>query len=406
MRTISLFCLGIVLLYQLTFSTWVKTNWPSDGNISCLIYNGSTLYAGLNRNLFGAFGVYSSTDGLNWTAKNTGLPDSIICIHANGSDLYAGTSRGVYYSGDNGATWSQRNSGLPNDKWLYAFASQGSYVFAGTNAGVYRTSDRGITWTATNSGSMTSNRSVYSLFVLGTTLLAPTDNYVYSTANNGTSWSTFYAVSYIQRFALLGTTIIFGKFSSTGAGVYYSKDGGTTWTASYPYMGSNMGFAIYGGVVFEARLNDVVYPPYSYVYMSRDTAKSWTMVDTTGGFGNRGFVKTCVCTDGTYLYAGTALKGVWRKPLSEIIAVEKSTAVSPSSEIQIFPNPGNPSINIINPSAAPVEISIYSISGKHYDGFILQASSKTTWPNQKDIPSGQYLIKANNASAKVFMLCK
>jgi hypothetical protein len=99
--------------------------------------------------------------------------------------------------------------------------------------------------------------------------------------------------------------------------------------------------------------------------VSHDYATSWASVDS--GFPYL-YSITTLASNGLYLFAGTD-RGVWRRPLSEMI-----TSVAPmTSELplefslpQNYPNPFNPSTTIRYglPHKTAVQLSIFNTLGQ------------------------------------------
>lgn len=98
-------------------------------------------------------GLYTSTDGVNWTqVKNglaTGLKPSATPTEINGT-LYLPTSNmGLWSSADNGQTWTQNNS-LPSDSNVLGVPQVINKVwYLRTANGLYLSINEGKTWTKT-----------------------------------------------------------------------------------------------------------------------------------------------------------------------------------------------------------------------------------------------------------------
>jgi len=88
-------------------------------------------------------------------------------------------------------------------------------------------------------------------------------------------------------------------------------------------------------------------------------------VQTNGPYG--GTVK-CFAVSGTNLFPGTLVGGVWRRPLSEMTSVERSSTDVPTDFglEQNYPNPFNPATNIMYtvPGREYVNLTVYNILGE------------------------------------------
>jgi len=222
----------------------------------------------------------------------------------------------VFLSTNNGTSWTAVNTGLTYPL-VNALAVSGTNLFAGTGRdGVFLSTNNGTSWIAVNTG--LTNLYVYAFAVSGTNLFAGTFGGVFLSTNNGTSWTDVNAglpqSTKVYAFAVSGTNL----FAGTDGGVFLSANNGTSWTAV------NAGLT------------------YPYVYS--------------------------VAVSGTNLFAGTGGRSVWRRPLSEMTAVESLPNEMPGEFVleQNYPNPFNPATTIEYglPSASRVELRLYDILGR------------------------------------------
>lgn len=129
----------------------------SNINAISYLYNGTpaalTIYATESNT-----GVWKSTDnGANWgTApilnKITTSAAVVTDGNSNGNLYYPVDGEGIYKSADKGATWTLFASGaaLPGGRGLNRFNS--STFYAPTYAGFYQSTDTGVTWTKASTG--------------------------------------------------------------------------------------------------------------------------------------------------------------------------------------------------------------------------------------------------------------
>jgi len=110
----------------------------------------------------------------------------------------------------------------------------------------------------------------------------------------------------VSCFAVNGTNLFAG---SIGGGVFLSTNNGTSWTAVNTGLTNTDVFAlaVSGTNLFAGTAGGV--------FLSTNNGTSWTVVNT--GLTNTYVLAFAV--SGTNLFAGTLGRGVWRRPLSEMI---------------------------------------------------------------------------------------
>jgi len=149
----------------------------------------------------------------------------------------AGNPAEVAYSDDNGATWTLANVGTVNGqfatgaKTLFAFNRYD--IWLATSAGyIYHSEDGGANWTAQESGVITSaNYNVIRFVNPNVGYAVAADGVVVKTVNGGTTWGsvTSPGANAITSLAVITTSKLW--VGTTIGGLFYSNDGGTTWTA-------------------------------------------------------------------------------------------------------------------------------------------------------------------------------
>lgn len=199
-------------------------------------------------------GVYRSADGgVTWVPFNAGLPDAeILALAATGPGLvYAGTAHGHVAVRDPGAAaWRDVTGDLPTGL-LYAFAGDPhdpSHLLAGTGAGLYESVAGGGTWirqaltgydqnataiTVGGDGAVHVGTYYGGVWVrppgLGWQLLAPS-----SSGLGG-------RVRALLRDPVVPATL----YAATLYDFHTSRNGGTTWTRTTPYVDAPRGFAFH-----------------------------------------------------------------------------------------------------------------------------------------------------------------
>lgn len=277
-----------MLAGQSVYAQWTQTNGPFGGLISTLNVSGSNLITGTYGGIF-----FSSDNGAHWTERNNGLTNLRVKALANsGNLLYAAAWNELIYSVDEvfrstdlGLNWTKVSStGLTNTD-IRCVCISGSYVFVGTAGGVFRASTSGGNWTAVG----LSNEMVFAMTVSGSYVLASTyntQNYngaVYRTANNGGKWSKSGGLSAsvrIKAFSQLGSVCYAGGVG----GVFSSTNNGGKWVAKNNGLVNNSNTGV-PEVLALAGNGTTVYAGTGYdgsgVFWSSNGGSSWTQTALT-----------------------------------------------------------------------------------------------------------------------------
>jgi photosystem II stability/assembly factor-like uncharacterized protein len=162
----------------------------------------------------------------------------------------------------------------------------GPTLLAGTFSGVYRSTNNGASWVAANSG--LTNLEIRSITSSGTNAFVGTQGGgIFASSNNGVTWSEvnngLTNTTVWRVFALPG--LPGNILAGTNLGIFHSSNGGQTWSS------------ISSGL-----------PPSPS--QSSAIVRVYAINILTDGSGQQ------------YLVAGTEGRGVWKRPLLEIIPVE------------------------------------------------------------------------------------
>jgi hypothetical protein len=207
---------------------------------------------------------------------------------------------------------------LPTDIYVYAFAVSGTNLFCGTQGGVFRWTNNGASWAEGNTG--LTNILASALAVSNANLFAGTyGGGVFRSADNDTSWtpaSTGLTNTFVTALVISDTNL----FAGTNSGVFLSTNDGDNWSQINSGLPASM------------------------------------------------HVRSLVAFS-TNLFAGTYGRGVWRRPLAEMItSVETSPGGTPTAfELsQNYPNPFNPGTTIKYelPASSMVRLSVYDMLGR------------------------------------------
>jgi photosystem II stability/assembly factor-like uncharacterized protein len=315
----------IILIPSRTVNAnWTKTSGINAGSIYSLFVNGRYIFAGT-----GGGGVFISTNnGTSWMAVNSGMPanSNIHSFTVRGSNIFAGTDgRGVFLSTNNGSSWTAVNNGLPANTSVYSLAVNDSNIFAGTFAGgsVFLSIDNGTSWTAVNNG-LPAYAVVYSLTMSGNKIFATASGRVFLSTNNGTNWTAVNnglpGYAFAGRIAVIDSNIFAG---TDGGGVFLSTNNGTTWR---PVNNGLKDSTVWSLVVDRCLV--FAGTKRRGVFFSADDGTTWKAI-------NEGLTDTAnvwsLAVNDSFVFAGADGGSVWRRPLSEMVALTNLTINRPPS---------------------------------------------------------------------------
>ncbi|MGV6829152.1 MAG: VPS10 domain-containing protein, partial [Flavobacteriales bacterium] len=209
----------------------------------------------------------------NWSLSNTGLPEEEIMglsIDVNSNEnnriLFITALKDVYKSTDDGNTWTQVLD-CNGCRFTAVDKFNGNIVYAGGENGLWRSIDAGNSWTDVSHSEMYTNNNAefwdwnyYGVFDIKTDPNNP--NYVYATAlgpnkglfksvNNGATWAKILTDDYMRKVAIVpqDSNLLYatsssafeaGGYNTNSNGVWFSENGGQTWTQqnqemAYPF---------------------------------------------------------------------------------------------------------------------------------------------------------------------------
>jgi len=385
----------------------LDTIWREANNgLSCatvlsLAKSGNTILAGSEN-----VGVSLTTDkGDSWTAINNGITNKKIYSLAVSSigDIFAGTDVGVFLSTNNGINWTAVNSDLRHTYTL-AVSSTGA-ILAGTCVGIFQSTDNGTTWVKFQNG-LPDTFSIRSIITSGSNILAATDEGVILSTDNGTTWTshTNTVGSDVKCLALCGNTIFAG---TAQRGVFSSSDMGKNWsTVNIDTSGTS---SIYSIVVSDSI---IFIAAYNRVYLSNNNGLKWDQVNSglPKTFGSYPAVNSQIIS-GDYIFAGTSHRGVWRRPIAEMISdvigdnSELLAAQQINFKIRLLGNSNqNVAITFSLPNSAKVNLKVYNLYGMRIATIInqyLRSGFHELFWNIKNIPAGCYTVKMQSGSHSI-----
>ncbi|MDX2247986.1 MAG: T9SS type A sorting domain-containing protein [Bacteroidia bacterium] len=241
----------------------------------------------------------------NWSSVGP-FGGEIRSVWQSGSDLLVGTGAGIYKTSDGGLTYKEHSRGIPSGDITSLFASGNTYFACIRDKGIYTSTDGGVTWALSRKGSYLRQdgfgRSDFqqvgnSVFIRGYT----TDS-LYFTQDGGQTWTARKINnSLFNDTYAAGNSLFAYSFNTLGAqaGLYRSDDLGQTWNFSAGGMPANTFVA---GVL---DINDTLFALNKHVWRSVDGGANWLQMTTdtvkTPTYNNT-FSPQWTVFDGTYIW--------------------------------------------------------------------------------------------------------
>jgi hypothetical protein len=374
---------------------WVQMNDLQDHAVNCVAVSGKQIFCGTR-----AKGVFRSTDeGMTWTAVNTGLTNlNVKALACSGSNVFAGiydwmlAVGGIFLSSNGGTSWTQ----IADMHLILSLAASPTSVFAGTDFdGIDRSTDTGRSWI-----SVVPDSIVTAFAVSGTDVYAGGSRGVYRSVDDGVHWTPVSAGlgnAWVTSLAISPAGIIAGTF---GHGLFFSTDNGSLWNAVVPGSDSH---GITALAVSDARV--FVASSITGVIVTNSDCTRWSA--SNEGLPLKDIGVTSFGVSDSNLFIGTYSKGIWRRPLSEIlVSVQGSPHDIPSNLTlhENYPNPFSSSttISFTIPSRSFVSLKIFDDLGKEVStlvsGDLEMGRHAFAW-NAGGLRSGVYLCRMQAGSS-------
>jgi hypothetical protein len=196
---------------------------------------------------------------------------------------------------------------------------------------------------------------------------------------------------FVSSFAISGNNIFAGTYYD---GIFLSTDNGSSWN------GVNNGLTNLAVTSLAISGNNIFAGTGSRwgggIFLSTDNGSSWNAVNN----GLTDLYVLSLAISGNNIFAGTSSSGVWRRPLSEMTAVEsnKDNLATEFALEQNYPNPFNPSTKIKYsiPQSSNVVIKVFDILGNEIETLVNEekpaGTYEITW-NATNLPSGVYFYQ-------------
>jgi hypothetical protein len=225
--------------------TWTALNSGVASNLNAAVYRGGVYLAAGDSGT-----MLYSTDAINWTPRTTSSAKNLYSVASSPALFVAVGANGTIVSSADGITWSAvANSGTTNDLNQVIYAPTGYWIAVGAN-GTLLTSVDAITWTAVTSGTARDLKGI----TYGISTVTNAGLYV-GVGANGTLITSPDASNWTAQTAIgpgnLSAVTYGTQFIAVGAsGSIFTSTDGTSWAGQPSTTGSN--------------LNAIVAAPYIY----------------------------------------------------------------------------------------------------------------------------------------------
>lgn len=390
---------------------WVKVLELPNNTANVISTDGSTIIVGADTS-----GIHRSLDnGNTWQKIKIGTTNKTVKgLYVKGNLVLAGaydTKYGLYRSTDKGDTWTQVANNQFGVSSFISFAQVGQAIFAAASTayGVFKSTDNGATWT--QSGLV--GQTITHLYSNNQILLAG----INSSSTQGLMWSDDAGANWKYVFTLKagsgypGSSHIHNGFIYTDGDAFYTRlvndvagsfsKLNSTLVSSY---GGAIGYASRGTALFVAIKRGVY-------HTTNDGISFWTWAN---GLPTTYSVDAFSAnTDNAFV--GLFKNGVWRRSLSQITSVEKSSEVIPAVfELkQNYPNPFNPETTISYKlqTASNVSLKVYDVLGNEISTLVNEYQQAGSYKSQFSINNSQltsgiyyYTLTANGFSSTKKMI--
>lgn len=281
-------------------------------------------------------GVYRSSDnGLSWAAPDPidGCSLEPYDLYASGANVYAATSYFLWASTNSGASFSTPGNG--NSTAVVNVVPCMGNIVSNALYGIYQ-SYNAYPWDIIPNP--LDSTTIADLASNGTTLAATFNKTNYQqgrvriSSDCGSTWQDVLMLNgeWFQSLSVSGNTIL---AKSNVSDIHLSTDMGSSWTTITGINGSGVTSAVVEGAYVFATTNDRIFVSFNH-------CQSWT--DISAGFNPVGADFASITIHDGYVFMGTTFFSVWRRPLSEITAVETGSHI----DFTLYPNPVQDEINL------------------------------------------------------------
>lgn len=297
-------------------ATWTqRIAGTRSAGISALLSAGTTLYASpMNDPAL----IRTEDLGHSWEKAGQTPPLKVRSLLLADGMPYAGTDNGILRSGDAGGTWEETGlKGRPVNQLVAA----GNGILARTQDSLYRTTNRGENWiNVSNNFPNPDSMPLYpfGMAAMNEEVLAISGfrRIILRSPDMGDSWAPLPGSDALNAWGIAfgsGDILTYG-----GKGIHRSTDDGRTWIRlNLPApSGQVLSLLAIGTHLFAGTDKGLAHSP--------NLGATWAWAEAGWAPDIRVLVQ-----QGSYLLAGSAVYGLWRRPLSEFMV---PTSASPFLE--------------------------------------------------------------------------
>ncbi len=338
----------------------------------------------------GSSGIYKSLNGgINWAQTNMKLYMSNIVI--SGGNLFSsGDGVGIHKSTDEGETWFEIPS--PNsNKGIFSSVANANFIFASPyEQGVHRTSNDGINWTK-----VLNIPTANELVISGDTIFAgdAASGGIWISTNLGDNWVNVLPGKSINNIKISGNEL----YAATMTGVYYSSDRGINW--------QSIGLTSVNVNGVEKEFNKLICATKTGIFVTTNNGQNW--ISKNEGLFTNSEALSVFLSNGM-LYTGIKNNSIWKRQLSELLAISKLSEEVPNdfNLEQNYPNPFNAMTTIRfnipqlssnqRTSGNLIQLKVFDIVGRElatlHNGYLLPGKYEVSF-NASVYSSGIYFYQ-------------
>ncbi|MFP4471770.1 MAG: YCF48-related protein [Bacteroidales bacterium] len=348
------------------------------------------------------------------------------------STLYNGSTYNIHKTEDGGETWIDQSSGYTSTRFkdMHVF-SEDTVMMCGNFGLVIRTFDGGETWTSDTVPENGEHLSGIS-FVGETGYISGNSGVIYKTTDLGETWVQVTPPASIAIDRIYFLTENYGFIYGLNF-IYYTEDGGETWTEPQSFPGATTNWWL-REMVFTSETTGYVCGDIGQVYKTTDGGKNWIFLDNTGTTVS---LKSMAALSENRLYAcgydGTVIRssdgGIQWEPMTAASSVHFNSIdftpggtgficthtgevlryldpylaveeIGIENEITVYPNPAVDQVNFSNHGNEAIsrlypEVKLYNAEGAFLGLF------PTDKPlNVSELSKGMYILKFTEKNGK------
>jgi photosystem II stability/assembly factor-like uncharacterized protein len=352
------------------------------------------------------YGVFRSSDlGSTWTSCNSGLTELFTNQVLPGSNgyLYACNYDGVFRSEDNGNSWTTINSGMELNQITYCLEeSSDNVLYAGNALGLFRSVNFGDEWTQVTAYEQSQTSSILAIETspMGKIFFGTSGEGLYFSDDGGTTFNQRWiggnqypvtSIKVVSENVIYATTCYNG--AEVGDGIFRSEDGGDTWEP----MNNGLGELAVWNIEFIGDQEFYCGTYHEGIYHTTDGGLTWTPL--SDGLTNLNVMDFARGGDG-YLYAAT--NGGLHRSVNPLVNVAEQ--LQHASGAIPFPNPCSSRIklqlNVL--SREKGALVVYNEMGQiAYTCSISDSSSQVSFEWSVDFwPNGMYFYEWHTSLEK------